>query len=93
MDKVRKTHRNRDARVRPKKSNIASHRQCPSSGSSQKPHRQPHSNPARGPDAQAPEDDPTKLIKQPETRPILQEQLVAEIKGIYAGLVMVESKS
>jgi hypothetical protein len=24
----------------------------------------------------------------PETRPISQEQLVAEVKGIYAGLVM-----
>ena len=33
-----------------------------------------------------------ELIKQPETRPISQEQLVAEVKGIYAGLVMVESK-
>ncbi|KAJ4298763.1 hypothetical protein N0V88_003795 [Collariella sp. IMI 366227] len=32
------------------------------------------------------------LIKQPETRSITQEQLVAEVKGIYAGLVMVESK-
>jgi hypothetical protein len=32
------------------------------------------------------------LIKQPETRPISQEQLVAEVKGIYAGLVMVENK-
>ncbi|KAK3366614.1 hypothetical protein B0T24DRAFT_509774, partial [Lasiosphaeria ovina] len=30
--------------------------------------------------------------KQPETRPISQEQLVAEVKGIYAGLVMVEAK-
>jgi len=34
----------------------------------------------------------TLMIKQPETRPISQEQLVAEVKGIYAGLVMVESK-
>ncbi|XXH02323.1 hypothetical protein Hte_008696 [Hypoxylon texense] len=34
----------------------------------------------------------TRLIKQPETRPISQEQLIAEVKGIYAGLVMVESK-
>lgn len=34
----------------------------------------------------------TPLIKQPEIRPISQEQLVAEVKGIYAGLVMVESK-
>lgn len=32
------------------------------------------------------------IIRQPETRPISQEQLVAEVKGIYAGLVMVESK-
>lgn len=39
------------------------------------------------------EDEPTApLIKQPETRPISQEQLRAEVKGIYAGLVMVESK-
>lgn len=43
---------------------------------------------------QAPaDDDPTNVIlKQPETRAISQEQLVAEVKGIYAGLVMVESK-
>ncbi|RSL61050.1 hypothetical protein CEP54_006420 [Fusarium duplospermum] len=33
------------------------------------------------------EDDP-----QPERRPTSQDQLVAEVKGIYAGLVMVESK-
>lgn len=40
-----------------------------------------------------PRENPTApLIKQPETRPISQEQLVAEVKGIYAGLVMVESK-
>jgi len=32
------------------------------------------------------------MIKQPETRPISQEQLVAEVKGIYAGLIMVETK-
>ncbi|WDK18093.1 telomerase-binding protein EST1A protein [Colletotrichum graminicola] len=38
------------------------------------------------------EDNTEVLIKQPETRPISQEQLVAEVKGIYAGLVMVESK-
>ncbi|KAH6957729.1 hypothetical protein BKA56DRAFT_502169 [Ilyonectria sp. MPI-CAGE-AT-0026] len=29
---------------------------------------------------------------QPETKPITQEQLVAEVKGIYAGLVIVEIK-
>ncbi|KAI0398759.1 hypothetical protein F4802DRAFT_123306 [Xylaria palmicola] len=33
-----------------------------------------------------------RLLKQPETRPISQEQLVAEVKGIYAGLMMIESK-
>lgn len=35
---------------------------------------------------------PPKIVRQPETRPISQEQLVAEVKGIYAGLVMVEGK-
>lgn len=33
-----------------------------------------------------------RLILQPVTRPISQEQLIAEVKGIYAGLVMVEGK-
>lgn len=33
-------------------------------------------------------DDSYDIIMQPETRPIFQEQLVAEVKGIYAGLVM-----
>ncbi|EXA47077.1 hypothetical protein FOPG_08054 [Fusarium oxysporum f. sp. conglutinans race 2 54008] len=32
------------------------------------------------------------MMRQPETRPISQDQLVAEVKGIYAGLVMVETK-
>jgi hypothetical protein len=32
------------------------------------------------------------IILQPETRPFRQEQLVQEVKGIYAGLVMVERK-
>ena len=32
------------------------------------------------------------ILRQPETRPITQEQLVNEVKGIYAGLVMVEKK-
>ncbi len=31
------------------------------------------------------------VICQPETRPIAQEQLVSEAKGIYAGLMMVEA--
>lgn len=38
------------------------------------------------------DDSHIKMIKQPDTRAISQEQLVAEVKGIYAGLVMVESK-
>jgi hypothetical protein len=33
-----------------------------------------------------------KIVREPETRPISEEQLVAEVKGIYAGLVMVEGK-
>ncbi|KAF8853318.1 hypothetical protein BDZ45DRAFT_81676 [Acephala macrosclerotiorum] len=36
--------------------------------------------------------EPLNATLQPETRPISQEQLVAEVKGIYAGLVMVEAK-
>jgi len=32
------------------------------------------------------------MLLQPETRPITQDQLVNEVKGIYAGLVMVEKK-
>ena len=32
------------------------------------------------------------LLLQPETRPISHDQLVVEVKGIYAGLVLVESK-
>ncbi|KAI9683503.1 MAG: hypothetical protein M1822_006043 [Bathelium mastoideum] len=32
------------------------------------------------------------LIMQPDSRPISHEQLAAEVKGIYAGLVMVEGK-
>ncbi|TLS21916.1 uncharacterized protein PpBr36_09267 [Pyricularia pennisetigena] len=43
-------------------------------------------------DATGEVDEVNKLVKQPETRPIGQEQLVAEVKGIYAGLVMVENK-
>lgn len=39
-----------------------------------------------------PEEGDTSLFKQPETRAITQDQLVNEVKGIYAGLVMVEKK-
>ncbi|KAF5694011.1 hypothetical protein FDENT_1315 [Fusarium denticulatum] len=34
----------------------------------------------------------SKMMRHPEARPISQEELVAEVKGIYAGLVMVETK-
>ena len=37
-------------------------------------------------------DPESKLPLQPKTRPISHDQLVAEVKGIYAGLVMVEAK-
>src|SRR5262249_37847538 len=36
--------------------------------------------------------DDTTILLQPETRPISQEQLANEAKGIYAGLVTVEKK-
>ncbi|CVL08961.1 uncharacterized protein FMAN_11748 [Fusarium mangiferae] len=39
----------------------------------------------------APESEPT-MMRQPETRPISQDQLVAEVRGIYAGLIMIETK-
>jgi hypothetical protein len=41
---------------------------------------------------ETPPRDNLRIVRQPETRPISQEQLVAEVKGIYAGLVMVEGK-
>ena len=38
-------------------------------------------------------DDPSPMmVKQPETRPITCDQLLSEVRGIYAGLVMVEAK-
>lgn len=36
--------------------------------------------------------DHREMFKQPETNPITEEQLVNEVRGIYAGLVMVEKK-
>lgn len=33
-----------------------------------------------------------KILMQPETRPISHDQLVAEVKGIYVGLTIVEAK-
>jgi len=69
------------------KSNVASSHRIRSSASSQ-PRSQRQGHPVE--EESVPAD--LNLIKQPETRPISQEQLVTEVKGIYAGLVMVESK-
>ena len=63
----------------------------PVKGKARRPSQRPPP-PARVPVPPPTDDDSTSIIKQPETRPISQEQLVAEVKGIYAGLVMVESK-
>ena len=76
------------------KSNVANNqRHRTSSGSAPKQHRSSHALPDLGqalPPAE--DDDATEIIKQPEPRPISQEQFVAEVEGIYAGLVLVESK-
>ncbi|KAG7290673.1 hypothetical protein NEMBOFW57_000676 [Staphylotrichum longicolle] len=76
------------------KSNVAMYqRQRHSSGSGSKAPRQAHLPPARALAPPLPADDsPMEIIKLPETRSISQEQLVAEVKGTYAGLVMIESK-
>ena len=47
------------------------------------------------PPLDGPPEDPDvepEMLLQPDTRPISHEQLVVEVKGIYAGLVMVEAK-
>ena len=46
----------------------------------------PLGGPLDGPDVEP------EMLLQPDTRPISHEQLVVEVKGIYAGLVMVEAK-
>ncbi|KAL8940326.1 MAG: hypothetical protein Q9211_002339 [Gyalolechia sp. 1 TL-2023] len=38
------------------------------------------------------EEPPPQIIRQPETRPISHDHLVVEVKGIYAGLVILEQK-
>jgi hypothetical protein len=52
---------------------------------------EPPGSPAGDRDAEIQDSEPTLLL-QPETRRITQEQLINEVKGIYAGLVMVEKK-
>lgn len=51
-----------------------------------------HRNHLRNDDEDTDYDTDPELLLQPETRPISHEQLVVEVKGIYAGLVMVEAK-
>ncbi|KAK4148296.1 uncharacterized protein C8A04DRAFT_24103 [Dichotomopilus funicola] len=53
------------------------------------PHVRGSGNPRQ---SNAQDDNSSELIKTPETRPISQEELVAEVKAIYAGLVVVEKK-
>lgn len=54
-------------------------------------HRPPHGY--RSPRSVSSDSAPSaEMIWQPETQPIPHDQLVAEVKGIYAGLVMIESK-
>ena len=48
------------------------------------------SSPGDG-DPGGPDTDPEMLLK-PEKRPISHEQMATEVKGIYAGLIMVEAK-
>ncbi|KAF4978766.1 hypothetical protein FZEAL_4911 [Fusarium zealandicum] len=66
---------------------VGSARQTPSKSNRQpQAATQPEGTPVNDEEA------PPKMMRQPETRPISQDQLVAEVKGIYAGLVMVETK-
>jgi hypothetical protein len=63
------------------------------SGSAQDKSRTvPSGQPALSPSSQGDMDLEPILLLQPEPRPISHDQLVVEVKGIYAGLVMVESK-
>jgi hypothetical protein len=43
-------------------------------------------------DESRPDNKTSMMLLQPESNPITQEQLVNEVKGIYAGLIMVEKK-
>ena len=43
-------------------------------------------------DAPQPDESTLRMVRQPETRPISTDQLVAEVKGVYASLLMVEAK-
>ena len=52
----------------------------------------PNETDSEHPDGYADPDLEPEILLQPETRPISHDQLVVEVKGIYAGLVMLEAK-
>lgn len=81
----RKTNRNRN--IRPKGTIVQQDRSRPQlDSSSAAPSRPP------GTALRDEEDGEIELLLQPETKPISPSQLIAEVRGIYAGLVLVESK-
>jgi hypothetical protein len=69
------------------------HDRLPPTSQSSLDKNNPHlTSPEGSPTFNIPADTESRMLLQPETRPISQEQLVNEVKGIYAGLVMVEKK-
>lgn len=62
-----------------------------SSTKSDREHPDNH-RPPGGSHRDATQESQPKIIRQPETRPISHDQLVVEVKGIYAGLILVEQK-
>ncbi|KAF4447843.1 hypothetical protein F53441_8648 [Fusarium austroafricanum] len=81
-----------DDGVQPKSQGRAVSLSSPRQGPA-KTNRPTQSTTQQSPQPPSNDDDSTsKMMRQPETRPISQDQLVAEVKGIYAGLVMVETK-
>ena len=55
------------------------------------PNIMPQAKPT-GPFHAEPADESSRRTREPETRRVSQEQLAAEVKGIYAGLVMIEAR-
>ncbi|PNY24198.1 SMG-like protein 1, partial [Tolypocladium capitatum] len=85
-----------DADARPKTPQPRSSQLAPASAPRRSPQTRNHRPPPQAHHGALPSPSESSwvsdMIRQPETRPISQEQLVAEVKGIYAGLVMIESK-
>jgi hypothetical protein len=59
---------------------------------SQNPGHEPDNHASVKELANAPGTEYHEMFRQPETNPITEEQLINEVRGIYAGLVMVEKK-